>query len=107
MKILIDECVPRKFKHSLIDHQCETVPEAGLAGKENGQLLSIAETRGFEVFLTIDKGFAYEQNLVGRAIAVLILRAKSNQIDDLLPHVPACLASLRSIKAGQIERIGS
>jgi predicted nuclease of predicted toxin-antitoxin system len=77
MKILIDECVPRKFKHSLVDHHCQTVPEAGLAGKENGELLSIAETRGFEVFLTIDKGFVYEQSLVGRAIAVLILRAKS------------------------------
>jgi len=107
MKILIDECVPRKFKHSLIDRHRQTVPEAGLSGKENGELLSIAETRGFEVFLMIDKGFAYEQSLVGRAIAVLILRAKSNQIEDLLPHVPACLASLRSTKAGQIERIGS
>jgi len=60
MKILIDECVPRKFKNSLVDHHCQTVPEAGLAGKENGELLSIAETRGFEVFLTIDKGFVYE-----------------------------------------------
>ena len=107
MKILIDECVPRKFKHSLVDHHCQTVPEAGLAGMENGELLSVAEKRGFEVFLTIDKGFVYEQSLVGGAIAVLILRAKSNQIDDLLPHVPACVASLRSIKAGQIQRIGS
>ncbi len=106
MKILIDECVPRKFKRSFPAHECQTVPEAGLAGKDNGELLSVAENRGFEVFLTIDKGLEYEQNLAGRAIAILILHAKSNQIDDLLPHVPACLASLRSIKAGQLVRVG-
>jgi hypothetical protein len=32
MKILLDECVPRKLKYSLADHECHTVPEAGLAG---------------------------------------------------------------------------
>ncbi len=65
MKILIDECVPRKFKHSLVDHHCQTVPEAGLAGKENGELLYIAETRGFEVFLTIDKASRTNKVLSG------------------------------------------
>jgi predicted nuclease of predicted toxin-antitoxin system len=32
MKILIDECIPRKFKDSLSEHECRTVPETGLAG---------------------------------------------------------------------------
>jgi hypothetical protein len=42
MKVLIDECVPRKFKSSLRPHDCQTVPEAGLAGKKNGELLALA-----------------------------------------------------------------
>jgi predicted nuclease of predicted toxin-antitoxin system len=105
MKILIDECVPRKLKRHLSDHECITVPEAGLAGKDNGELLSAAEKLGFDVFLTLDKDFQYEQSLTGRAIAVLIFRAKSSQIDDLLPLVPRCLAELRSIKFGQLVRI--
>ena len=107
MKILIDECVPRKLRRHLSDHACTTVPEAGLAGKDNGELLSAAEKLGFEVFLTLDKGFEYEQSLAARAIAVLIFRAKSSQIDDLLPLVPRCLAELHSIKPGQLVRIGS
>ena len=106
MKILIDECMPRKFKGNLLGHDCLTVPEAGLAGIENGQLLSLAEERGFEVLLTIDKGFEYEQNLSDRSIAVMIVRAKSNRMHDLLPHVPSCLAALRSIKPGQLVRLG-
>jgi hypothetical protein len=42
MKVLIDECVPRKFKSSLRPHDRQTVPEAGLAGKKNGELLALA-----------------------------------------------------------------
>ena len=36
MRILIDECVPRKLKRSLPGYDCCTVPEAGLAGNDNG-----------------------------------------------------------------------
>jgi predicted nuclease of predicted toxin-antitoxin system len=50
MKILIDECVPRKLKRHLSDHECITVPEAGLAGKDNGELLSAAEKLGLTCF---------------------------------------------------------
>jgi len=44
MKLLLDECVPRKFKNHLPGHECQTVPEAGLGGKKNGELLSLAES---------------------------------------------------------------
>jgi hypothetical protein len=50
MRVLLDECLPRKLKNALSDHQCQTVPEAGMAGKTNWSLLSLAETAGFEVF---------------------------------------------------------
>jgi hypothetical protein len=43
MKVLLDECIPRKLKNSLQGHDCQTVPEAGLAGQKNGALLSLAE----------------------------------------------------------------
>jgi hypothetical protein len=56
MKLLLDECLPRKFKHHLHGHECHTVPEEGWAGKKNGDLLSLAEKSGFEVFLTLDRG---------------------------------------------------
>ena len=34
MKLLLDECLPRKLKKSLPDQACRTVPEEGLAGKK-------------------------------------------------------------------------
>jgi len=65
MKILLDECIPRKLKNSFPGHECQTVPEAGLAGQKNGLLLSLAEGAGFDLFITIDKGLQYQQNLAG------------------------------------------
>ena len=51
MKVLLDECIPRKFKNCLPGHECQTVPIAGFAGKKNGELLRLAEAEGFDVFL--------------------------------------------------------
>ncbi len=67
MKLLLDECEPRKLKNNLPGHECKTVPEAGLAGKKNGKLLSLAEQAGFEVSVTIDRGIARGANCPGWA----------------------------------------
>jgi hypothetical protein len=37
-----------------------------LAGQKNGQLLSLAEDAGFDLFVTMDKGLQYQQKLIGR-----------------------------------------
>jgi hypothetical protein len=104
MKVLLDECVPRKFKNALPGHDCRTVPEAGFAGKKNGELLALAESAGFQVFLTLDRGIEYQQNLQPREIAVIIVRTKSSQLQALLPHVPDLLKLLESIEPGQSVR---
>jgi predicted nuclease of predicted toxin-antitoxin system len=107
MKILLDECVPKPLKQSLeVDgHICCTVPEAGFAGKTNGELLRLAE-RSFDVFVTLDKGVPHQQNLSRSTIGIVLIRAKSSRVADLLPHVPACLSALRSLEPGQIVEVG-
>jgi hypothetical protein len=105
MRILIDECIDERFRNSLPGHDCQTARYAGLAGLKNGELLMAAETARFDVFLTADQGIEYQQNLVARKIAIIIFRAKSNRLKDLLPLVPACLARIDSIQPGEIVRI--
>ncbi len=107
MNILIDECVPRDFGKSFPEHACSTVPEAGLAGRKNGELLAFAERDGFDVLLTVDQALPYQQNLQGRKIALLIVKARSNKLGDLLPHVPACLEALQSLQPGEVVRVGA
>lgn len=105
MRVLIDECLPRALKRLLVEHDCRTVQEMGWSGKRNGLLLSLAESE-FDVLLTMDQGIEYQQNLSNLNIAILALRAKSNQIEDLAPIVPAALTTLKGIRPGQLIKIG-
>ena len=78
----------------------------GGSGKKNGDLLSLAQKAGFQVFLTIDRGIEYEQNLTQLGIAVILDCARSSRVTDLLPHAPEILRVLRSIERGRLVRVG-
>ena len=106
MRVLIDECIDERLRKHLPGHDCQTARYAGFAGLNNGDLLIAAENARFDVFLTVDQSIEYQQNLTGRTIAIIIVRANSNRLRNLLPHVPACLTHLESIQPGQIVRIG-
>src|ERR1700722_14937735 len=105
MKLLLDECLPRKLKDHLAGNECYTVPEFGWAGKKNGEPLVLAEKSGFDVFLTLDRGIEYEQNLKRHEIAVILLSAKSSRLADVLPQIPAVLLGLRSVRVGELVRV--
>jgi hypothetical protein len=51
-------------------------------------------------------GVELGKNLAGRGIAVLILGAQSNRIEDLTPLIPAALPALRSIHPGRATWVG-
>ena len=106
MKLLLDECVPGKFQNSLPGQDCRTVPEEGLAGKKNGELLVLAEKSGSEVFLRLDRGLEYQQNLQGRNVAIILIRVQSNRLTDLLPCSSEVLRVPGSIRPGELTRIG-
>jgi hypothetical protein len=105
MRILLDENLQRKLTGYLIGHQCRTVVECGWSGKKNGELLAEADPL-YDVLLTLDKNLPYQQNLTTKRIAVLIVRARSNRIHDLLPVVPECMAALASIQPRQVVWAG-
>jgi hypothetical protein len=107
MNLLLDECMPRDLRKSFPEHNCSTVAKAGFAGKKNGELLTLAEQAGFDVLLTVDRGLPYQQNFETRKLAVLIVQASSNRLEDLLAYVPPCLEALRSLQAGQVVRVGA
>ena len=100
MNVLLDECLPRKLKRILEPHICRTAPEVAFAGNKNGVLLGLVEASGFDVFVTMDTGIKYQQNLAGRTIAVIILRANSNRLKDVLALVPACMEMIQRIQPG-------
>lgn len=102
MKILLDECLPVDFRHSFALHDVHTVQWAGLKGKTNGELLRAAELAGYDVLLTVDQGLPHQQSSVGRKLSIILIRSRTNQLEDLLPLARAILDALESIQPGQI-----
>ena len=105
MRILLDECLPRKLKALLRECECSTAPEMGWAGKKNGELLRLAAGQ-FDVFLTSDRNLSFQQNLPGFSIAVIVLHAKTNRLESLAPLMPAVLEVLSSVEAGKVVHVG-
>lgn len=106
MRLLLDECVPRPLRRYLAAHTVATVQEIGWAGIKNGALLARTRESAFEVFVTVDQNLAYQQNLRAAGVAVIVLVAASNRLQDLEPLVPALLECLKSVRPGELVRLG-
>jgi len=105
MRVLLDECLPRRLKSRLAGHEVQTVPEAGWAGKKNGELLNLLAGR-FDAFITIDKNLVYQQNLTKVPFGVVAISARSNRLTDLEPLVPKLLEALSTLRPGDVVRVG-
>jgi len=104
MKLLVDECVDERLRLQFPGHDCQTARFANLAGLKNGRLLEAAEAAGFDVLITVDQNIPDQQNLGGRRIALVILCGPTNRLRDLALLVPAAIAAIDSIKAGDVVR---
>jgi len=104
MKVLLDECLPKKLKREVHADVVRTVPEMGWAGTKNGALLRLVE-REFDVFLTNDQSLEYQQNLKRFDLAVVVLVAVTNDIEDLKPLMPDANQAIKTISAREIKYI--
>ena len=95
MKVLLDECVPRKLKREIANHEVVTVTEQGWSGIENGELLNLAATE-FDIFLTVDQNLSFQQNLKNFNIGIILMVAKNNRLKTLLPLMPAVRAASKT-----------
>jgi hypothetical protein len=102
--VLLDECVPRKLKRELSGHDVQTVTEMGWSGLKNGPLLRRA-AQEFDVFLTVDQGVEYQQNLFGLDLAIIVMVAATNDIDDLRPLKPRVRETLSSASPRTLIRV--
>ncbi|HEC12004.1 MAG TPA: hypothetical protein ENI80_01935 [Acidiferrobacteraceae bacterium] len=105
-KILINECIDRRLAREITGHEVSTVPEAGWAGLNNGDLLTKAQHE-FDIFITIDQNLPSQQNLSKYDIAVVVLRSSTNRLSDLVPLIPEFLNSIASVQPGTFTFIGS
>ena len=105
MKVLIDECVDWRLSREIIGHEVKTAHAMGWSTIRNGELLGLA-AKEFDVFVTVDRNLSFQQNLPAFAIAVIVLRARTNRLSDLQPLVPDLLSSIPTAKPGAVTYVG-
>jgi predicted nuclease of predicted toxin-antitoxin system len=101
MKLLLDECTPKRLKIDFVQHQAQTVDDVGLKGLKNGELLQAA-AGNFDVFLTVDRNIVFQQNFASLDLAIVILRARRNSYSELKALVPEALEAIKTIKPGDL-----
>lgn len=104
MLVLFDNGTPRTLARYLIDHHAVTEARArGWEQLENGELLTVAEAAGFEVFVTTDKNLSYQQNLTGRKIAIVVLG--KGRWSLMKPYVPQIVAAVNEATPGSFVEV--
>jgi hypothetical protein len=86
------------LRSALSNHSVATAFEKGWSNLSNGDLLRKAEHE-FDLLITTDKNLQYQQNLVGRKIAILVLPTTS--WPKIQPHQNKIATAIDNIKSGE------
>lgn len=105
MKILLDHNLDWRLCRHLTGHEAVSAHLTGWQALSNGDLLYQAESEGFAVLLTGDTNLSYQQNISGRSIALVILRAFDNRRKTHQPMMAEVLEVLETIQPGQVVEV--
>src|SRR5262245_31049296 len=103
MRILFDQGTPIPLADALVGHSVETTYERGWSRMSNGELLIAAETNGFELFITTDQNLRYQQNLLRRGIAILVL--PTTRWPELRLHTNEIAVAVAAMKSGDYREL--
>jgi predicted nuclease of predicted toxin-antitoxin system len=106
MRIILDECLPRRLVRDLHPHPATTVPREGWAGIKNGVLLKLI-IPAFDIFITLDSNLVHQQNLDGIDLCVITLHAVNSRYETLQPLIADMLKAIGGAKSGVIIHIGN
>jgi predicted nuclease of predicted toxin-antitoxin system len=99
MKILFDQGTPVPLRDALIGHTIETAYERGWSNLSNGELLAVAETAAFDVFISTDQNLQNQQNLSKRRLAIIVL--PTTRWPQIQRHAVDVVAAVTSIRTGE------
>lgn len=106
MRVLLDGNLPRTLAALLPGHRVETIHQRRWSDLDDGPLLVAAEGE-YDVFLTADQNLRYQQNLSGRRLRIIVLRAPRNSLPALAPLAPRILHVLAAMRPGELRVVSS
>ena len=106
MKVLLDECVPRRFRDALPAIEVSTARDQRWTSLRNGELLTAMRASGFTTLVTVDRNLTYQQHIAASGIAVIVIHAVTNRLPDLIPLGPSVVEAIAGTLPGAISRVG-
>jgi hypothetical protein len=100
VKVLFDQGVPAPLRGALPAHTVSTAFEMGWSELANGALLKAADAQ-FDVLITTDRNFSYQQNLSGLRLAVLVL--PTTNWPTLRQHQDRIAVAVEQLQPGRIS----
>jgi hypothetical protein len=101
----LGECVPVDLRNHVPEPEVHSVIWAGFSGLKNGRLLRAAEVNGYQALLTVRVGRPHQQNIAQTKIAVIVVRSRSHQLEDIWSLLHKISAVLADLKLGSINII--
>jgi hypothetical protein len=98
MRVFLDNNVPAGVARLLSLHRVSTPPELGWTKVQNGDLLIIVESAGFDAMVTADQNIKHQQDLRKHAIALVVLG--SNIWPIVRDHAVAIITAVDAAKPG-------
>ena len=103
MRILFDQGTPVPLRRHLPGHAVDTAFERGWSAFHTGELLDVAEHEGYDLLMTTDQNLRYQQQLVDRQLAIIVLLSTSWPRIQL--RINTIQAAVESIMAGGYQEI--
>jgi hypothetical protein len=100
-RVLFDENMPRKLRRDLLVFRVRTAQEEGWSAFKNGDLLRRAAVT-FDVFVTIDQGIRYQQNVTRLQIGIVVIEVPDTRLAHLRPLVPQLSDAIETVRPGQV-----
>jgi hypothetical protein len=102
-RLLLDANMSRGLLAALSDHRIETSHQMGWDSLGNGELLTAAETAGFDAMITADRNIQYQQNMAGRRIALVVL--DTNHWPTIRDNLSVLVDAIARIQPGDYRHV--
>lgn len=106
MRILLDESLPHDLASLIVGHDVSMVRDQGWSSTQNGQLLALAATK-FDAFITADRNLEFQQNLAKLPLAVVVLVARKNRLQDIEPLLAELASLLNRLPPKVLRKVGA
>ena len=106
VRLLLDECIPRRLASELPEAEVRHAVDMGWSGETNGRLLARMADAGFDGLLTTDTNLTRQQAIAGSEVFVIVMRARSNRLADLKPLAAEAMRAAAFARPGRVYTVG-